>query len=306
MMNRTSGHLDTPISRRSLLVGAIAIPSVAALIAACGDRNSAGTDSTDDTGSTTPGTTPGTGGSGDIAHPTGADDAVLRIAYEGGFVAPGFRFSSPPTLLVSGDGRAFTPAAIPEIYPGPLVMPVMVQSITEAGMQTLLGLADGLGLLATPPDYPPNPQIADAPDTVVTLTAKGGTFVHRAYALFEEQDETDPNRKKLIQFVTKATDLATTVGAAELGEAALFEAKAYRVQAWPVAEADISGGDIPPTILDWPASTGLDLTTANVCATVTAAAVGSLLADAKQNTYFRQADVLYRVSAAALLPGESC
>ena len=79
----------------------LAIPALgatASLLAACGDAAEPGT--------TPEPTTPPT-----VPHPTGASDAVLRIAYEGGFVPMEYNFRRLPTLLISGDGRAFVQGA---------------------------------------------------------------------------------------------------------------------------------------------------------------------------------------------------
>ncbi|MEY4229464.1 MAG: hypothetical protein RLZZ362_313, partial [Actinomycetota bacterium] len=255
------------LSRRTLLLGAIALPSLAALLAACGDPEVDQSGSTPDTaapGSGDDGTAPGAGTA--IEHPTGATDAVIRITYEGGYMPAGFAFVNTPSLIVSGDGKAYTPGVMTMEFPGPLVAPITVRTITEEGVQTLLQLASAAGLLVTPPEYPRNDMIADAPDTVVTIEARGSTYVHRAYALGIDANETDPARKVLADFVTAATDLSGTVGAAALGPETTLEPMAYRFQAMPSTEADLAGIDPKPTITEWPESTGVDLGTAASCA----------------------------------------
>ena len=236
--------------------------------------------------------------------------AVIRYGAEGGFVAPDTLFVNLPSLVVSGDGRAFVPGAVPAIYPGPLLMPMGVRTISEAGIQQVLAEASTAGLLATPPDYGADTMVADAPDTVVRLTVDAGSFEHRAYALgfvVDDQgapaDEVTPARRALHGFVLALGDLAATVGA-ELGEETLFEPSEYRVRATPVAEADLAGLDPAPTIVDWPASIGLDLATATDCARVSADAAGALFAAADQLTHFRQGEVLYRLAVAGVLPGD--
>jgi hypothetical protein len=46
------------------------------------------------------------------------------------------------------------------------------------------------------------------------------------------------------------------------------------------------------------------LADASTCATLTAEQAGTVLTDAKQNTYFREDDVVYFVAAAVVLPGD--
>lgn len=294
------------LSRRTLLLGALALPSLAALVVACGDRTSDGSGSSPDTaapGTVDGGTAPGSGTG--IEHPTGATDAVIRITYEGGFVAPGYAFVNTPTLIVSGDGHAFTPGVMTMQFPGPLVAPISVRTISEQGVQSLLEAASAAGLLATPPEYARNDMIADAPDTVVTIQAGGATYVHRAYALGIDAAETDPARKALADFVAAATDLPGTVGEAELGPETMFEPSVFRFQATPVTDAELTGVDPAPTVVPWPAETGVDLGTASSCASAPATAVGPTFAAADSNTVFTQGTATYRLAVAPVLPGDA-
>lgn len=311
-------HVLGGLTRRQVLAGLVAAPAVAAaasVLAACGDPNvePAGTDGAP---TTTPGSTPGSTpdtsvpAEGAIAHPTGADVAIIRYGAEGGFVAPETLFVNVPSLVVSGDGRAFVPGAVPAIYPGPLLLPMGVRTISEAGIQRLLALALNAGLLAPPPDYSAEMMVADAPDTVVRFTVGAGTFEHRAYALgfgVDDQgaptEEMTPARQALLDYVQALGGLAATVGSA-LGEETLFEPTEYRLRATPVMEADLAGMDPAPTIVDWPASIGLDLATASDCVRVSADAVGTVFTDADQLTHFRQDDVIYRLAVAGVLPGD--
>lgn len=310
MTVNTPHHLPTVMSRRRLLAGLVATPVLAALVAACGDATVDPVSS--DPGTSDPGTSDGstptvpTTEPGAIAYPTDAQAAVLRIASEGGYVPVEFAFVNQPTLLISGDGRAFTPGAVPAIYPGPLVAPMGVRTISEAGIQTLLGLAREAGLLAPPPDYTVELNIADAPDTVVTITTADGSWEHRAYALtVGDGPEATPARQALADFVRAATDLPTTVGAGELGPESLFEPTEYRVRATATDEGKLGGLDPAPTFVDWPASSGFDLATAAECARVAADQVGSVFADATQLTYFRQGGATYGLAVAPVLPGAS-
>ncbi|MBI5090185.1 MAG: hypothetical protein HZB15_15335 [Actinobacteria bacterium] len=309
--------IHTPLSRRSLLVSLVGAPVLATFVAACGDPD-AEPASSPTTGGPAPSTAPSapdtTTPSTDalpIDHLTGADDVILRYGREGGFVPVGVSFVNQPSLLISGDGRVFAPGVTTMEYPGPLLLPMAVRSITEAGIQTLLAAADAAGLMASPPpDYTAEANVTDMPDTVVTISTGGGTYRHSAYALgfpTDEQgnpaDETTPARVALLGFTRLLDDLTTTVGAAELGDETIFEPAEYRLQARAVTEADLEGMDPAPTIVDWPASTGLDLAGAAECARLSAPAAGSVFADADTATYFRQGDALYSIAVAGVLPG---
>ena len=248
---------------------------------------------------TTPGTTPTSG----IAHPTGADDVVLKISYEGGFVPVGYAFLNTPTLLVSGDGRVFTQGAVPAIYPGPLLPTVLVRTITEDGMQALLGIVKSAGLLAAPPDYAGGEGVADAPNTVLTINADGGSFVHSAYTIGIDNPES-PARQKLLDVTTALGDIETAAGASNLGPDEPFVPTAYRFQARVVDPTELTSQDPEPTIVDWPPQSSMSLAGATTCARLEAGAVGSLFLDAKQNTYFRDGGVVYQLSVGGVLPGD--
>jgi hypothetical protein len=298
------------MDRRTFLTALLGTPALAAVITACGDDSSTplrprGTvDSVP--GTNLPATTvPSKTG---IVHPTGADDVVLRFGYEGGFVAPDSLFSRVPAVLVTGDGRVLVPNVVPAVYPGPLVQGLNVQTITEQGVQKVLGAADAAGLLATPPSYelPGGVGIADAADTVVSIAANGSTFVHTAYALditASEHMASTPARDALTKFVAALADVATLAGADQLGAPASFHPPAYRVRATP--EDPQQGPDQPaPTVVAWPSSAGIALKDSSACVLLEAAKLGDLFTKATQLTYFSDAGVNYRVAVAPVLPGD--
>ena len=296
------------MNRRAFL-SAVAVAPVLAALASCGDPNVA---SGTDPGSVppgSPGTTPGitTGTAAPtapaIVHPTGPDDVVLKLSYEGGLLAPGYLFVNTPSLLVSGDGRVFTQGAVPAIFPGPLLPTVFERRISEEGMQSLLGIVQAAGLMAPPAEYPDRHNVADASTTVLTINAGGATFVHSAYALGMGDAEAGP-RKTLLDVTTALGDLDKVVGEATLEPDAAFVATTYRLQARAVDPTELTGQDPAPTIVDWPAGVAVVLADATKCARIDAAAVGSLFIDAKQNTYFQQGDVVYQLAVAGVLPGD--
>ena len=273
------------MDRRSFILALAGAPAAAALLAACGkeNKNDAGADTS-------------------YVLATGANDVVLRIASEGGFVAPDTIFARIPTLLVAGDGHVFAPGAITLEYPGPLVMPMTVRTITPAGLQALAKAADEARLIGFVADYtmPEGIGIADAPDTAVYVTVNGSTFEHRANALGFDQTST-PTRDRLAKFVEATGNLAALVGAANLGEEKLLDAAAYRFRATAVDPAQYTD---PMTTIVWPASAGVALADATESAVVDAAKVGTLFTDAKQNTLFTEDGVSYVVAVVISLPGD--
>ena len=319
--NTNPARSATGLSRRSILIAALGVPALAALGAACGDKSkqsdatnaappstgSTGTDATTAPPASTPASTPAD--SAAIVHPTGADDIVLRYGMVGGFTTPGHAFTNVPTVLVSGDGRLFTPGVTTMDYPGPLLPAINERTITETGIQKLLALADAAGLLAPAPDYTGDIQVADVPDTQVVISANGVVYTHQAMAIgFEEQDES-PARAALRSFTESLGDLTAVVGAENLGEEAPVETADYRIQTMVVTEDELTGYDPEPTIVDW-ALADVSLAGANECTLVPADVAGTVLMDAKQDTFFREtvtgSATVYRLSAVAVLPGDGC
>jgi hypothetical protein len=277
----------------------------AVLLAACGDDSPSGDEPSDslptDTVAPVDTTAPPTTVPSGIDHPTGADDGVVRIAYEGGFVPVEVAFLDLPTLLVTGDGHAIVQGPIAEIYPGPLLPNMQARPVTEAGIQDLLALAEDHGLLADV-EYTNPTNIADAPDTVVEISANGETFVHSAYAL-GISDETDPARAALADFVAQATGDWLYGDNPELGPEAPYMTDTFLIRASEVGDYT---GDIEPTVVDWPADASVRLADAGECAAVPAAEVGDLFADATQLTFFAEDGITYQLTVKPLLPGDGC
>jgi hypothetical protein len=286
------------MQRRRVLALLATVPLLA--LAACGDDDAA-------TPATEPPpdeTLPPTDAPGYV-HPTGSDEVVLRIAYEGGFTTPDVVFLGLPTVLVTGD-RVFQQGPVIEIYPGPLLPNIQVRTISEAGIQELLAAADEAGLLEQRTyDGPDN--IADAPDTVVTLTVDGVTYEHRAYALgFERASgvEGDEDRAALQGFVELVSRYVTAEPGEVLGEEAAFVPEEYLLRSF-VAD-DPSGLEIEPTIVPWPAEVPVRLVDAADCAAVPAATVGELFTTATQLTFFEEEGVVFRLAVKPALPGDAC
>ena len=181
------------MNRRAFLCAVAVTPVLAALAAACGDPDQAPVA----TDPTTPGIVPDTSAPAGIAHPTGADEVVLRLAYEGGFVPAGFAFVNTPAALVGGDRRLFVPGATTLQFPGPLLPTVIVRNLTEDEIQAVLRVVSDAGLLSTPPGYSGGDNVADAPNTVLTINAAGGSFVHSAYALGITDPEIGDRRNQI-------------------------------------------------------------------------------------------------------------
>ncbi len=279
------------MNRRNFLTALIGTPALVALVVACGDDSVQGNDSQ---------------GGGGYTVPTDADAVVFRIGYEGGFTTTGSQFIHIPTLLIAGDGRTFTPGAMTLQYPGALLPAINQGSITPAGIQKVVKLADLAGLLGTIPDYslPQGLMIADAPDTVVTIIANGVTYEHRANALGIDSPDggSTPARDNLLKFVDLLANLPSAVGVDNVGADKPMVADSYRFQAMVVDPAQWT--EPSPTVVAWPADTSVVLADSTECAQVAAGKVDALFAEATQLTFFEEGSVVYQLAVVAALPGE--
>jgi hypothetical protein len=242
-------------------------------------------------------------------HPTGADEVVVSYAELGGFLPREFAFQQTPNVLISGDGRSFSPGAQIAIYPGPLLPAVQVWNIGEDGIQQVLAAAEAAGLFADI-DYDQPTNIADASTATVTINVNGTTYVHEAYALGigggpeGGQTESTPERQALLDFIGQLTEL-TTPG--PTGDPGIFEPAEYGIEALVVDDLSAYGADgIEPTVVEWPADASVRLVDATSCTVVPASEVGEILGEATQLTFFTDADVTYQVLAKPLLPGADC
>ncbi len=284
------------MNRRSFLATLIGTPALVALVAACGDDSLQGNDGEQGND--------GRGGRYQVA--TDANAVVFRIGYEGGFTTVGSQFIHMPTLLIVGDGRTFEPGATTLQYPGALLPAITQGSITSEGIQKVIKLADLAGLLDSTPDYslPDGLMIADAPDTVITITANGVTYQHRANGLGIDSPDgsSTPARNNLQRFVELLANLPAAVGVENVGTDKPMVAESYRFQAMVVDPSQWT--DPSPTVVPWPADTGVVLADSIDCAGASAAKVDALFETATQLTFFGENDLVYQLTVIATLPGE--
>jgi hypothetical protein len=252
-----------------------------------------------------------TSGGDQLTYSTDPTALLLRVDISGGFVPVETIFTSLPQTSVYGDGTVITQGPQIAIYPGPAVPNLLVRTLDEAGIETLLETALDAGLAGPAPDYG-QPPIADAPDTVVTINVNGKTYEHRANALgdFGSGDMGLTNkqadaRKALAAFVSSSTDLATLVGSDHITVDEPYEITGWRLRA-TVADS-LPTGEPAPTVVPWPVA-GLTLASIGECTAVTgdqASAVTAALEQANQLTYFTEGGVTYQVLARPLLPDET-
>ena len=226
----------------------VAIAAVAVVASACGGVGDDGSGPTGATGTT------------GIAHPTGADEVVLRVAYEGGFVPYEYTLSSVPSWSLFGDGTLIVQGPQIEIYPGPALPNLVAIPISEEGVQAILGAARDAGLMDGDATYG-NDCIADAATTVFTTNADGETSVVSAYALDVGEppgtcggkDDGDA-RAALAEFQAMLGDLQSWLPADSVGAEEPYDPTEMRVYVQPYrGEAELPQGAIA-----WPLDVPLD------------------------------------------------
>lgn len=196
------------------------------------------------------------GGGGGIDHGTARDQVLVRVAFEGGFTPIGWRYTNLPIFSLYGNGTLVLPGAQIELYPGPALPAISRRQIEEPGIQAIL--EEALDAIA---DVPARLNdlgfmgIADAPTTVISVTAAGEDRTIRAYALAEltERPEGMPEeeyraRLRLQELVTKLGTLETWLPVGSLGPEAAYEASAARLFVGPYRRVD----DLPQEAIRWP------------------------------------------------------
>jgi hypothetical protein len=199
---------------------------------------------------------PPTGSGSGVQHDTARDALLLRVGFEGGFVAPGWLATSIPTFSLYGDGTLVVPGAQIEIYPSPALPAISFRHVDEAGIQALLAAA-----IAATDDLPADLGdmetigIADAATTVITVRAGDVERTVKAYALAELPDRPDGMsedvfraRQRLAAFVTRLGALDEWLPQGSLGAEEPYEGASARlfVSAYHPAE------DLPQDPIDWP------------------------------------------------------
>ena len=203
---------------------------------------------------------PGAGAGDDIDHSTARNDVLVRIAFEGGFTPIEWTYTNFPNFTLYGDGTLILPGAQIEIYPSPALPAISSRMVEEAGIQAIL--REVLDALATIPGDLNDlgfMQIADAPTTVITVSAGGVDRTIRAYALAEQIDRPEgmPEeeyraRVRLQELVTRLGTLETWLPEGSLGPEAAYEAPGARLFVGKYRKVDLPQEPAP-----WPLESAL-------------------------------------------------
>jgi hypothetical protein len=199
-------------------------------------------------------------GSG-IDHSTDGHDVLVRVAFEGGFVAPEWTYKSLPSFSLYGDGTLVLPGAQMELYPGPALPSISTRTVNEEGIQTTL--EEALGSIQGVPDEMldmGSVGLADVPTTVITIRAGDVDRTIKVYGLSElterpqhMSDEEFQARGRLQELVTKLEGLPTWLPDASLGTETSYEGSGARLFV-----SEYRKVDLPQEPITWPLQEDLD------------------------------------------------
>jgi hypothetical protein len=228
------------------MLSILTIPLLVAGCAGAGGGNPSGSTAPQ----TPPSTAPTTGPTYSVE--TGSNKLILRLAIDGGFVAPGYILTRMPIVALYGDGRVIVGGPVVEIYPGPLLPNLRQLHVTAAEIQRILVAADADGLLGPDASYMAT-NIADAGTSTFTTIVDGKTHSIGAYALGEggtiDDAAATAARAKLLDFSNKITDLSKFLGRT-LSDAEAYVPTEMRVLVGPVPGADPNFPN--PQVVNWP------------------------------------------------------
>ena len=224
------------------------------------------------------------------------------------------RFELTPAVVVTLDRRVVTGAAMPLIFPGPLVPPLAERQLTPAGWARIVGTAQDAGLLRGVTTFgviAPGQAVvrvrlvADARPH--EITAPNGTF-----SCFTEPCQGAPGTPEaVLWFASQLNSLDQWLGA-ELGEQAAHAPEGYAIVVGGVPSSE----GLPQPSMDWPLEGGFAAFgkpfadgSGFRCGTLTGAnaeRIRHALTGAKENTKWRDPvdGSFHGLTVRPLLPGD--
>jgi hypothetical protein len=183
--------------------------------------------------------------------------ALLRITMQQALPPPS-TFSWLPNVVITLDGRVLTGGAVPAIFPGPLVNPVVERQLTAAGWAKIVAAARAFGLLSGASDFTGGAMPPGSMTARLQLVADGRVFElvgdpTRIMVCITTPCDPQPGSPEAFGgFLSRLGDLASWLGA-DIGAEALYVPDGYAVLVG-APPADEQGLAQPP--IDWPLAGG--------------------------------------------------
>lgn len=238
------------------------------VLAACGaSGGSPAPDDSDDGSSAPPAPSDsdeGGGSGGGIEHPTGADEPILVVSSQGGFVPVEFAVRNVPTFVLLGDGRVIVPGMQTLEFPGPALPALQERTLTEEGIQEILSAFEETDLFTGDLELRGMQQmVADAPDTVFELHAAGLDSTVLVYGLgmlmpdmeVPDMDPAEADAHAALASLAESLLLVDTFVPSDMWEAEgwqPYEPDAFRLYVVDVTDQPIEGGELPGMVRTWP------------------------------------------------------
>jgi hypothetical protein len=242
---------------------------------------------------------------------------VLLRATQVQALPPRNTFGWLPSIVITLDGRVLSPGAVPAIFPGPLVTPIVERRITPAGWVKIVAAARAAGLLSGASDFTGGMLPPGSGATRLEIVADGRVFEltgdsSRIMVCVTTPCDPQPGTPEAFgRFMTSLSDLGTWL-AGDLGQEGMHLPAGFTIVAGP--PPDQQGLDQPP--IGWPfpagfAGFGKPLADASGgrCGTITGDAAGALraaLGAANQLTRWRDPvdGSFHGLEVRPLLPGD--
>jgi hypothetical protein len=260
----------------------------------------------------------GTGPASPTPEPSApADAAFLLRVTQVQALPPTETFGWLPQVVITLDGRVLTAGAVPAIFPGPLVNPIIEQQLTSAGWTQIVAAARAAGLLSGGHDFTGGVLPPGSAATRLQIVADG-----RMYDLTGDQNRvmqciTTPcvpqpgSPEAFGGFVGRLFDLGSSLPG-QLGAAGVYVPARYAVVVGPPPNQQ----GLEQPIIAWPLEGGFAALGKPIadgsgrrCAVITGDAVAALrpaLGVANQLTRWREPvdGSLYGLRVRPLLPGD--
>ncbi len=291
------------------------LSAIVLIVAAC---TGAATPSSGGSANPSPGGSPAPSNAASPPPSSSPDTLILRVANEGGFLAPNAARTQLPIVSVYADGRIITTGAVPAIYPGPLVPALVYRSVGPDGAAAILRTAVAAGLAGADTTYPPGPA-PDAPMIVITVGHDGTRTISRFGFLDAfpgqqplDSDPAGPVRAAASALVAKVTGTDTFGGTS--GPSGTYQPLGYQLFVSPGAPQPTDPSLARPPVA-WPLSTPLasfgqaDLlggagARVGLVSGADAQTLAPILAGASQLTGFTSAGGVWTIAVRPLLPDE--
>jgi hypothetical protein len=279
----------------------LAVFALIVVVAACGgaglEPGATTTTTQDSTTSTT------TGAPSTTLPPVDPDALVLEVKRVGGFAPIELIYNPGPVFSLYGDGTLLFEGPIPEIYPGPLVVPFQKVQLTQDQMARVMAAIDDAGLPGIrSEDLRAADNVADAQDTVFTYF-DGAEHTMSIYAL----GISDPQKPAVAPYAD-LHDLLVALTFSATPQT--VDAERYQI----IITGSFGGEDdefasVQPSPLATPIAdipmTGVRELQCIVVAGDEAATLTNAFKGANQLTFFEDAGVTYRFIVRPLAPHEA-